>query len=305
MRKRRHRRGYILVTTVLLIAIAGLLLAGVARRSLMAALDVKQAQDELQIRWGEASCQRLVFRRAPFILKKQVESKSLKPKRRDEGEEIPSVEVPIPRRAAAIELGGIEFQLQIADEQAKANLNRVLVERSDEAAIEIMRTLAASSDLPSIFFRKNKNFDLSPRKAAFESWGQVFESTDTNSVLLAEQLRLSTQRLTLWGPDGKLHFAAADDETLAEIAKLAISPAEAGKLVEMRAKSPDALSAQFLNSLGLNAKKRTKLESLLTDSSRCYSLWITSKDSAGTVRSKLIVQDTIDESTKRIHVSIW
>jgi hypothetical protein len=204
-----------------------------------------------------------------------------------------------------LELGGVVFRLQVADEQAKANLNRLLVERSDEVAIEIMRKLVRRGDLPTIRFRKSKNFDLSPRKAALESWGQVFEPAHPYDPFPAEQIRLATERLTLWGPDGNLHFTAADDATLAEIASLAINPIDANKLVALRAKSPGVELGQLLDSLDLNADKRSKLELLLVDSSRCYSLWITSQDSSGMVRSKLIVQDTFDEDTKRIHVSSW
>ncbi|MEZ6048711.1 MAG: hypothetical protein R3C11_24665 [Planctomycetaceae bacterium] len=57
-----------LVMALGLILIAGLILAGVARRSLAMATEVARAQEELQRRWGAISTRRVLLENAENVL---------------------------------------------------------------------------------------------------------------------------------------------------------------------------------------------------------------------------------------------
>src|SRR5678815_431801 len=54
--RQRVRHGYVLVTTLLLLVLASTLLVGIGRASVRQAVRARVAQDELQRRWGTASC---------------------------------------------------------------------------------------------------------------------------------------------------------------------------------------------------------------------------------------------------------
>ena len=69
MKKRRD--GFVLLTTLVVIALAGFLLAGIARRSLLRAMETVSAQEDLQQRWALASLRRSLLPYAEEILQAQ------------------------------------------------------------------------------------------------------------------------------------------------------------------------------------------------------------------------------------------
>jgi hypothetical protein len=68
MRQRKDRNGYVLLMTIVLIAIAALILAGISRQSLLLALKALNAEEDLQRRWGAASCRQAVLMHVKDIL---------------------------------------------------------------------------------------------------------------------------------------------------------------------------------------------------------------------------------------------
>src|SRR5690349_6208254 len=106
--------------TLVLIAITGLLLAGLARRSMQLALDAAEAQQELQRRWGGITCQRYAFKHADRLLSEPAvaidDQNALPPTR-------------LKYASFQLELGGVRFDLLLADENAKANLNTIYERR--------------------------------------------------------------------------------------------------------------------------------------------------------------------------------
>src|SRR5215203_6677879 len=106
----KKRRGYILLTTLALLVLSSTLLVTLARSSIQRSLEARQSTEDLQRRWGQISCQRALLPHAENILINQE-----KLHRR-----------PFPIYRASVQLGMQQFDLVLADEQSKANVNAVL-----------------------------------------------------------------------------------------------------------------------------------------------------------------------------------
>ena len=128
----RRRRGFVLVMTLVLIAVAGMLLVGVARDSMMLALEALSAQRDLQQRWGAISCQETILRRAGQLF--EAEARQLE----KDGE----FRMPQPASiAGSIMLGGIRFDIRLADEDAKLNLNTLHAFKGKQQAEQTVRAM--------------------------------------------------------------------------------------------------------------------------------------------------------------------
>ncbi len=115
---RPRRRGYVLVVTLALLILASTLLVAVGRAAIRHASAARSAEQDLQRRWGLASCRRAVLPYTEEILLAN------EPARRKN----------LARLDVSLRLGNQTFELIVSDEQAKANINAIL----DEA--ELTRT---------------------------------------------------------------------------------------------------------------------------------------------------------------------
>jgi hypothetical protein len=118
----RHgrRRGYVLVVTLAVLVLAAGLMVGLGRAAVRHAVRAGEARDDLQRRWGTASCRQAVLPIAERLLAEE--------ERRRGG--------PVPALTAAVRLGGQRFDLTLADEQAKADVNALLAAAPDRATAE-------------------------------------------------------------------------------------------------------------------------------------------------------------------------
>src|SRR4051812_5359020 len=105
MRRRPEQsRGYVLLLTLLMLAVAAAALAGACRTALRKAVLAARAQEDLQRRWGVVSCRAALLPKAERVLASS------------------------PDRTAAearldVTLGGRPITLVFGDEQAKANVS--------------------------------------------------------------------------------------------------------------------------------------------------------------------------------------
>lgn len=106
MTHRPAQRGYVLVLTLVLLALAAVAMLSIVMHSMQAGLQSATAADELQRRWGTLSCQSVVVKQAVKII--EAEEKR--------------VEHPVASVTRSIQLGRQRFDLIVSDEQAKANL---------------------------------------------------------------------------------------------------------------------------------------------------------------------------------------
>jgi len=271
-----RRRGYVLLIVLMVLAIAGSVLAVVCRMSLERAMFAERAQADLQRRWGVLTCQAVLLPKAEAALSAGA---------------VPASEV---RRD--LHLGGQLFSLVFGDEQAKANVNLLYrdaglagaenrvreVVASTKLRVEL-RPLSDGSETPG-FGRKaggiaaaGDGADPAELPRAFESLGQIFVGAKPADLVEAHTGVVPvTATLTCWG-DGSLNFRRASPDAIREVCAATLSSAEITRLLDLRAKNPTADSSDLLDMLKLTDKTRAALDDLLVDDSSCRSLWIISR----------------------------
>lgn len=263
---KKQRDGYLLLMVLVMLTIAGLLTAGVARRSMGQAVACVQMKSELQRRWGSAACRRAILDRAEILLRKQEQ-------RAEEDVR------PLPRIERTFKLGDIEFEILLSDEQAKLNLNRVFAEKQlqgvDRAlyqTVDGLSTYLVPEPTPHPAALPNVSFP-----PAFSSWGQVFSYEQSRVPGTTAQLPLaianSTSEITCWG-NGRLNLHRSSTETLNRLCCLVAGPEVAKNVLESRITAPYLKVEKLLKSVDLNRKETRKLRRCLIDRSTCHSLWI-------------------------------
>src|SRR5262249_55555123 len=128
-RNQSSRRGYVLVLTLGLITLAAISLTGLARYSLALASSTEDATEELQRRWGLLTIRHVLIERAAEILDAQLAP----------GQQVGP---PWPKPSvvtAKFSLGGQQFEVELADEDAKTNLNILYSQKPDQVSSAIRR----------------------------------------------------------------------------------------------------------------------------------------------------------------------
>jgi hypothetical protein len=289
--------------TIAMIAIAAIVLAGIARQSLLLAMECLEAQEDLQRRWGAATCQQAVLDRADDILKKRAD---------DLGESSDASEIPPDQVAAKVVLGGIVFNLLLADEDAKVSHNTIYRWRSEQEVNRVVQESAESSGGAVVRLRPfRSDTSRQDQHPTFDSWGQVFELGCTGrNRISAEQVADATTGVTCWGR-GRLNAYRAPNRRIERICGMVIEPAAIDRLLELRrqyfankqpkgplaadhakpaesgASGPAAMQSPqeqnaveqemtaMLDGLHLRDSERERLGQLLACRSTCHSLWIT------------------------------
>lgn len=280
---RATRRGYVLLLTLMILALAATVLAGVCRSSLARALEARAAAEELQRRWGVISCRTTLLPEAGRLL---AEAEAV------DGRSIAKVE-------ARVELGGQTFDLTFADEQAKANVNALVRSRGRsgaEAAIRRLLRASGHEQRPKLLAGASRRsvrqaqLDIDDREATpddqndddddavirpIQSLGQIFPGVPPERLGGAAGHAALTNSITCWG-DGGLHLRRASEPALREISAGLLSGADLSRVSEARADDPDADPLDILEELGLSDERLAKLEDRLAADSLCHSLWIVS-----------------------------
>jgi len=268
--RRTRNEGYVLVVVLAVIAIAAISLAGLARRSLQMTQQAAIAQEDLQRRWGVATCRHFVLEHAERILEGQVPH--------DE-ESIPPWPLP-PQVESKFMLGDLRFEVTLADENAKVELNALYRRDPDDVrpAISTILSSSGTNGLTSRIVVPPTN-PREPAKRPFQSWGQVFEpiARDAGSGI-GRQVRDATDRLTCWG-DGRLNIRRASDDAVRVVCQHDVGSDVIQKLLGIRtAGNIDRLDA-LLRQLSIRESERSALKRLLTDESTCHSLWLIVRNS--------------------------
>jgi len=294
MRRQSHRRGYALIMTVVLIAIAALLMAGVARQGLQLAAQASAAQADLQRRWGVFSCQRAVLCQAEEILARQ-EAAQREADGRLGG---------IPAVATEMRLGTMSVALLLADENAKVSLNAIHARRDKETVARVVQEMAGLSGL-DVRLRPYRRAADAEHLPAFDSWGQVFALEEGRADTQApKSLAAATAELTCWG-DGKLNLRRASRDALERVCRLEASPTIVGRLLELMSKPSPWKLAGLLDQLRLAEGERQRLEQLLTDRSLCHSLWIVATTQERTSTALYVAQSTGGDQAVETTAFLW
>jgi type II secretory pathway pseudopilin PulG len=268
MRKQKRQKGFVLVLVLAMLAIAALLSAGIARRSLDQSVAVAKKQKEMQRRWGEISCRQAVLNRAEILLRT---------------EEL-RAGTTVPILQAIVTLEDQTFLLILSDEQAKLNLNTVF--RNGDLT-EVRQVLFTGSAAWQIRLRPDSRATKSNiYPPAFVSWGQVYDFTELGNNPKKNYLPLTQlgERTTCWG-NGLLNINRADTETLRQLGELVAPPQSVNRLIELRQENPLWALEKLLKEADVSDRDRRAFRKVLTDRSRCHALWtVTSSEKRSYVR---------------------
>lgn len=259
-----HRQtSFVLILVLALISIAGTAVAIVSSLYSSAVIRHAAKLEQLQTKWGRISCQNVWFPLAEkLLLIESVESGN------------PSIAV----KQHAV-LGGIEFEILLSDEQAKANVNHLLGAYGKESLMACLARLQKRSrvalpvKLTSIMVPDKKNEDDSNDNVLISSPSQVFAFKHPSCLLpsLEDDAHILSL-VTLWG-DGRLNILRAPADSIREIAQGLLTESDTAFICEARSRF-GANVEDMLRTLSLDDASAAQLADLFVEKSRCHSMWI-------------------------------
>ena len=288
---RPPRRGIVLLLVLFAIVLAGVGLTMIARASVRQAIAARDARDRLQTKWGERTAGRLMLDAAPAFFQQQDALRRAQPS--------------LPRGPARTQfvLGGQTFDIVIADEDAKANLNTIyhtggaadvqravrqlvgptvqpLLAISPQVASQAdrRRQSAASTISPGDEDASNDGYDepddLIEPPAAFATWADLVDVArlrrDAGDARVLAQLSAD---LSLRG-SGRLNARRARPEAIVAVAQTVVTEGLARRIVDRIESQPTAEIRLVLRTLVKNDRDRRRLERLLGQQSNSFSVWI-------------------------------
>jgi hypothetical protein len=285
--------------TLLLLVLAATLLVGIGRASVRQAVRARVAADELQQRWGTGSCRAAVLPYAEGLL------------RTEEGRR----KGPVPALRRQVRLGSQTFTLVVADEQAKANVNALLVDLGRQNAEDALRRNASgigamnalrlrpgARPLPRPVVNAEARTDTQETSSAagVEQWisgyGQVFGDAGP-AALIDWNARLAAPKgpaaaVSCWG-DGGINVRRAPEALVKAMVGSRLSATDVGRLIAARDASFDppmvtgnayrpTVGSELARVRPLMAAARLKTDSpgaaYLRDGSACHSVWVAADD---------------------------
>lgn len=292
----RTRRGFVLLTVLFVLALMAVALAGVCRTGLRRTMRASDAADELQRRWGATSLRTSLLPHADDLV---------------DAANVPGA-APVSTVHLAAMLGGQRFDLDVADEQAKANVNALYAATGSRPATEAaVRELAAAAGVratPRLTMavkpphRKAASTDAEDQAAdsaggrpaaAVGSPSEVFPDADFDA------LRAATANLTCWG-NGRVNVVRASAAVLRRMLSPELSAAQVQRLLAARADRPadkvrvdDLIAAAGADTAaGLIASDR------LTTVSTVHSVWLVARGRSGTTRALWVRDETVSDDVR-------
>lgn len=279
-------RGYVLLMTLMLLPVVVLVMAGIARLSVQKAIGAQDAAEDLQRRWAQISCRSAFLARAEQILERA--------ERQTEG--------PVSEAQVNFALGRQRVAVILSDEQAKANLNTVLVTRGTDAATQSLHRLLRDGPeisglrvalQPAPAMPDLLGAPATPRlgghatAAMLGSYGQVFDRC-TPAALLGDvstvpgaqfsgQPQRAISHFTLWG-GGQINLRRASRAALLEHLVGVLGPSEVERLLQLRTEHPGLTARMAISALALSKERQEAALGLLSDFSNCHGLWIVIQD---------------------------
>lgn len=261
------RGGFVLVFVLALIVAVAILVAGFARKSLVLAQTVADAQESLQRRWGARSCQRFLLSNAGTLLDGNLPVTE----RNRESWPLPAhVDFDVP-------LGDFHFYGRVSDEDAKTNLN-ALARRGPDPRTELTEAVQKASSSSGLLTMIRYPTAASPaqNRGSFQTWEQVFDLSGVESVTeLVPRLQTATLELTCWG-GGQVNIRRASDSTVQAVCRGQVHEECIARLLALRRAGGTDNIDKLLEPLKSKAQEPI-LRRLLVIDSKCYSLWLTAQ----------------------------
>jgi hypothetical protein len=284
MNRRTAQSGFALLVALVLVVLAGVALAALARRSAAEALEARTAREELQRRWAVTSLRAALLGRVEELLD-QAE--------RGEGPDTRPAETylnrPMPHLGIPCRLAGADYELVLTDEQAKLNLNRLLAEagRAETAAAARLATASAGAadqtaagQLSIRPFVPSSLGPLVPASlrssplAAVGGYGQVFAGAAPERLVGREGAPGLAEAVTCWG-DGRVNLRRAPEAVVRQACDKALGRDVVTLLLAARRRDPYRPLEAILAELDeVDEAQRAGVKDRLTDRSTCHGLWV-------------------------------
>ncbi len=251
--KTKRRCGYVLLTVVVMIAVASLLLSRLANTSMRVASVAIEEEQEMRNRWAVTSLRRFSLDSAATLLR------SNRPDRSDD--------VADSLLWKDVTLAGQIWRVIVADESAKLNLIHLSYDVSGDAMDKVTRPLITGRSNIQVAVDFD---DDTPGNLRWEQWleGGPQDPTESPRVIAA-----ATQRLTLWG-DGRLNVTQCDADTIDALWRQLFGRTAPPLLHELRRQVPPPTARQLIRSLGLRETQANRATQWLAADSTCHSVWI-------------------------------
>lgn len=262
--RRRARRGFVLLMSLVLILLVGVLLVGLARHSLLLSTESQEAAADLQRRWGVVYLSRALLSDPAARIAAGRGDSPVRPQW-----------LPI---CAVVRLGGLTFRITLDDENRKLNLNRL---RSTGGTPQLLRLVHPFAGAARVELRPLPASPLGVRP--FDSWGQVVDFVPADDASQHyDQLQALSRRMTCWG-SAKVNLRHCDDEVLRTVGTLAAGPVAGHRLVALRDAAPALARDDLLAQLAVDTRQLALLQGWLSEESDCYSLWLVGADRPASV----------------------
>ncbi|KAA5541082.1 hypothetical protein FYK55_19510 [Roseiconus nitratireducens] len=272
----RPRQGYALLAVLGVIVLTVTVLSALSQQSLQRGLAAADARIRLQQRLGAESIQRHLLPRAAAVFDRLQEEAEAGGR---SGNRVPT------QLRSSVSIGGITFDVVLADESAKVNLNSVYHsvgrERTESMIVDVAGIAAARAARLTPAVPTVKSFGASDDAdgpaappPAFRSWGEVFDLT-TLQQTIGDDAALAnvTAELTCWGSGG-LNLRRASDESIRAVATCVLSRAGAERLVRRYRENPTMTLAILVQQEAASETLRRKLLRMFSETSTDHSLWI-------------------------------
>ncbi len=278
----RPRDGYVLLVVIAVSVLVITALGTLAKQSLRRGLEAADAERSLQKRWGAFTLERVLLVDAPkvFALLEETAAKLT-----------PGVPPPTTIRAA-LTLNGVTFDLLLADEDAKLNLNtlyhHVGEQRTQQAISEIVGPGAGSTMRlvpavkPMMMSRESRRTTQESEEDgaelmipdAFRSWGEIFDLGSMEAQIGSDAaLPNLTTDITCWGT-GQLNIRRASDQAILAVASSVVQDGGAQRLLTRYRESPKATLGVLLQTEISSQRNRDQLSTMLSEASTNFSVWI-------------------------------
>ena len=299
----RSEQGYALLVTLVMLALLGVILTGLARRSADTALQARDEEQAARQRWAELSCAHTLLTTASEradrrLTNRQAEQQGDTPADLQNDTPLPS------RETFVIQLPGLELRGRIDDEQAKVNLNRHLLASASGDGVFLPQHVAdrvIGSSRTTKLQLTRPAFTQALGLKPVESWQQVLPNDGPAELLgIARPEQLTdtrrtpsvADRITLWG-DGRINIWTATDTTLREQAaahpNLRVETMDA--LIELRTADPTHALGTLIANATEDRDEQALLQRMLTDRSESHAMWLAVRSSR--------------EGDARDHWSLW
>jgi len=302
-----------LLVVLVVIALAGTVLTMLARQSCERAVLAAQEASALQARWGQTGCRAVYLPAAERLIEEA---------RRDGAP--PPVAV---RRSIA--LGGVRFDVVVADEQAKANANRLLARGKSDGLAQSLRRLMADQRRPlAIRLRPGRPRPglISKAPQHYVSFDQLFEAALPDVLLAAdanEYVASAIDRVGCWG-SGRLNVRRAERLVMHEMLEGILNERELDVLLRLREESPQFTVDDFFARLreldaaepheesptdtaaaARREEQERPVREAVTDTSRCHSLWTVYRDGTRRRYRLDVVQEGDPENDAQEWLFTW